>query len=76
MRAGLHSNAHEGIRLQSGCQAEIDCAVARAMGRETDNDAALTLTQLAGGAADVIALSGRADDYFSAGRRYSVLCLS
>jgi hypothetical protein len=46
------------------------------MGRETDNDAALTLAELAGGAADVVALCGGTDDDFSAGRRYSVLCLS
>jgi hypothetical protein len=46
------------------------------MSRETDNNAALTLAELAGGAADVIALCGGADNYFSAGRCGGVLCLS
>jgi hypothetical protein len=47
----------------------------RAVGREPDDYAALTLAELAGGAADIIALSSRADNYFSAGRRYSVFRL-
>jgi hypothetical protein len=46
------------------------------MGREPDNDAALSLAELAGGAAHVIALCSGTDDDFSAGRRYSVFCLS
>ena len=65
---------HEPLILRG--QTDVNHALARAMSREPDNGAALALAELARRARNVVALCGRANHYFAAGRCLGVASLS